>query len=282
MTTTGTTDSDTGTRQDSESTGEIGDKRLATVRALLAKAEATQFPEEAEAFVAKATELMSRYAIDEATLWEAEGREQVPSERRIVLARPYTAQKGLLVNQVGKVFGCRTVRLGASAGDTSETVHVFGFESNLVLVETLVTSLLVQMITSMSVHESGTGRVGYTGADTAGWRRSFIVGFVERVTTRLQDEHQRAVRQESATTRSDAGRGTAEAGAAPRSESLSIVLADRERDVEQAMRREYPHLRSASVGSGSSMSGRRAGQDAASRADLGARAMGGRRELASG
>lgn len=279
MTTTGTTDSNNGTRRESDSTGEIGDKRLATVRALLAKAEATQFPEEAEAFVAKATELMSRYAIDEATLWEAEGREQVPSERRIVLARPYTAQKGLLVHQVGKVFGCRTVRLGSAPGATSETVHVFGFESDLVLVETLVTSLLVQMITSMSVHESGIGRVGYTGADTAGWRRSFIMGFIDRVGTRLQEEHHRAVRNESVDSRS---RQTGASEAGDRSSSLSIVLADRERDVEQAMRREYPNVRSASVGSGSSLSGRRAGQDAGSRADLGGRAVGGRRALASG
>ncbi len=262
---------------------EIGDKRLATVRALLAKAEATQFPEEAEAFVAKATELMSRYAIDEATLWAADGREQTPSERRIVVARPYTAQKGLLVHQVGRVFGCRTVRLGSVPGATTETVHVFGFESDLVLVETLVTSLLVQMITAMSAHESGLGRVGSTGADTAGWRRSFIMGFIDRVGTRLQDEHHRAIRKETADSRSrQSGAGTAGTPSPSLSPCLSIVLADRERDVEQAMRREYPHIRSASVGSGSSSSGRRAGQDAGSRADIGGRAVGGRRALAGG
>ena len=45
------------------------DRRLSTIRALLAKAEATEYPDEAEAFFAKASELISRWAIDEAMLW---------------------------------------------------------------------------------------------------------------------------------------------------------------------------------------------------------------------
>ena len=50
------------------------DKRLATIRSLLAKAEATDYPEEAEAFFAKASELISRWAIDEAMIWAGEDR----------------------------------------------------------------------------------------------------------------------------------------------------------------------------------------------------------------
>ena len=42
------------------------DSRLATIRGLLAKAEATEFAAEAEAFTAKASELMARYSLDEA------------------------------------------------------------------------------------------------------------------------------------------------------------------------------------------------------------------------
>src|SRR5690606_31701227 len=79
--------SDQGTATDPTSSG---DRRLDTIRALLAKAEATDFPEEAEAFFAKASELISRWAIDEALLWagaDASGREQ-PDELQLVVHTP--------------------------------------------------------------------------------------------------------------------------------------------------------------------------------------------------
>ncbi|NEA40757.1 DUF2786 domain-containing protein, partial [Streptomyces sp. SID11385] len=41
-------------------------RMLTRIRALLAKAEATGFPEEAEALTTKAQELMARHSIDEA------------------------------------------------------------------------------------------------------------------------------------------------------------------------------------------------------------------------
>lgn len=46
--------------------GDVDDKALSRVRALLAKAEDTKFPEEAEALSAKAQELMSRYSLQRA------------------------------------------------------------------------------------------------------------------------------------------------------------------------------------------------------------------------
>lgn len=44
------------------------DRVLARVRALLAKAESTEFPDEAEALLAKAQALISRHAIDRAAV----------------------------------------------------------------------------------------------------------------------------------------------------------------------------------------------------------------------
>ncbi|MDP9441581.1 MAG: DUF2786 domain-containing protein, partial [Actinomycetota bacterium] len=46
----------------------IDDRILSRVRALLAKAESTEFAPEAEAFTEKAQELMARYAIDDPVL----------------------------------------------------------------------------------------------------------------------------------------------------------------------------------------------------------------------
>ena len=66
--------------------GSVDDRRLATIRGLLAKAEATEFPEEAEAFFNKASELIARYAISEALIWAStsRGREH-PDELRLDL-----------------------------------------------------------------------------------------------------------------------------------------------------------------------------------------------------
>ena len=94
-----------------------GDRRLATIRGLLAKAEATDFPEEAEAFFAKASELISRWAIDEAMLWngaDRSGREQ-PDELQLVVHSPYLAQKAVLIGCVARANGCQAVRLVSDA-----------------------------------------------------------------------------------------------------------------------------------------------------------------------
>ena len=48
--------------------GADGDRALRRIRGLLAKAESTDFPEEAEALTAKAQELMTRHAVDAALL----------------------------------------------------------------------------------------------------------------------------------------------------------------------------------------------------------------------
>lgn len=83
------------------------DSRLATIRSLLAKAESTPYSEEAEAFTAKATALMARYSIDQALLWAADTAQHAePVERRLVVHRPFTAQKAVLVNQVATALRC--------------------------------------------------------------------------------------------------------------------------------------------------------------------------------
>src|SRR4051794_37528109 len=61
---------------------------LDRVRALLAKAESTDFPAEAEAFSAKAQELIARHSIEEA-LTARDRAEVVPFARRIGVDHPY-------------------------------------------------------------------------------------------------------------------------------------------------------------------------------------------------
>ena len=161
-----------------------GDRRLDTVRALLAKAEATEFPEEAEAFFAKASELISRWAIDEAMLWagaDASGRDQ-PDELQLVVHTPYLPQKAVLIGAVAQANNCRAVRLVGGAGARSEIISIIGFPTDLRWVETLVTSLLVQLTSAMLAKCPP----GTSASATASWRRSFIIGYAEEVGSRLE------------------------------------------------------------------------------------------------
>ncbi len=66
---------------------------LGRVRALLAKAESTTFPDEAEALTTKAQELMARHAIDRAVLGTAAGQTGGPVGRRLAWTTPMPAPR---------------------------------------------------------------------------------------------------------------------------------------------------------------------------------------------
>jgi hypothetical protein len=264
-----------------------GDRRLATIRGLLAKAEATEFPEEAEAFFAKASELISRWAIDEAMLWngaDASGRER-PDELQLVVHSPYLAQKAVLIGCVARANNCQAVRLVSGPGTGSEIVSIVGFPSDLRWVETLVTSLLVQLTSAMLARCPRGG----SASASASWRRSFIIGFAEEVGTRL--EHDRAAAAARRDNTAAAGDGAAEsadgaaADGAPATggaASVALVLASRADEVHDDFRRRHPHVRSSWASSGRSATGRRAGQQAGREASLTRGGVGGRRSLGRG
>jgi hypothetical protein len=70
-------------RHESSAGGQVDRKVLVRVRALLAKAESTEFPDEAEALSAKAQELMSRYSLGQAVLEHDRGRAPAAAGRRL-------------------------------------------------------------------------------------------------------------------------------------------------------------------------------------------------------
>ena len=259
----GSTDSD-GTHR--------GDRRLDTIRGLLAKAEATEFPEEAEAFFAKASELISRWAIDEALLWagaDASGREQ-PDELQLVVHTPYLPQKAVLVGAVAQANNCRAVRLVGGAGARSEIISIVGFPTDLRWVETLVTSLLVQLTSAMLAKCPA----GTSASATASWRRSFIIGYAEEVGSRLE--------MDRATAAARAPRPEPAAATPAEAPSVALVLASRSAEVDDDFRRRHPHVRSGWASSGRSAAGRRAGRQAGREASLSRNGLTGRRSLGRG
>jgi hypothetical protein len=156
----------------------IDEKALSKVRALLAKAEATEFPDEAEALSAKAQDLMCRYSLQEALTHHDRGQEPVAAARRIWIENPYAAAKTALVQAVSQANRCRAVwaqRLGF--------VTVVGCETDLALVELLTTSLLVQANRAML--SAGRREPSNTHTRSRSFRQSFLVAYAQRIGERL-------------------------------------------------------------------------------------------------
>ncbi|WP_433014317.1 DUF2786 domain-containing protein [Kribbella sp. CA-294648] len=157
------------------------DKMLARIRALLAKAEATDFPDEAEALSGKAQELMAKFSLDQA-LVDADPELDLPDDsgaRRIWVETPYVSAKAQLVGAVASANRCRTVSVEQLA-----MVTIVGAELDLQLTELLSTSLLVQANRAMLAAGKHIGQRGESR--TRSFRQSFLMAYAQRIGERLE------------------------------------------------------------------------------------------------
>ena len=152
--------------------------KLARVRALLAKAESTEFDEEAEALSAKAQELISRYALDRLVGEGAARDGNAPHVRRLWLDAPYVRAKASLVAAVASANRCRS-----ATADRWGFCVVVGGAADLDAVELLATSLMVQADAAMLRHGRRPGRAGTTR--TRSFRQSFLTAYATRIGERL-------------------------------------------------------------------------------------------------
>jgi hypothetical protein len=208
---------------------------LERVRALLAKAEGTDFPAEAEAFSAKAQELIAKHSI-ESVLTAAP--EAAPLARRVGVDHPYESEKAALLDAVAGANHCHTVWSPELAFST-----VFGFDNDIDAVELLYTSLLVQANKAMARDEPAKGK-----ARIKAFRRSFLVAYAHRIGERLEQ-----------TTRHEIARHT----------DLLPVLRSRDLQVQEAMSRAFPRTVRARGSRVDSLEGWESGRAAADEAQLG-------------
>ncbi|MFD0316463.1 DUF2786 domain-containing protein [Streptomyces flavalbus] len=220
-------------------------RALARIRALLAKAEATGYPDEAEALSAKAQELMARHSVDEALLAARTPDADAPGACRIGVDAPYEQAKAVLLDAVATANHCRAVWNEPFGFST-----VVGFEPDLEAVELLYTSLLVQATTAMTKAEAAQRAGGRKRTKT--FRQSFLAAYAHRIGTRL------ATAAEEATAR------TAESQAA----DLLPVLASREVAVTAATDRLFPETTTARLRGVSDAAGWTEGSRAADRAQV--------------
>jgi Protein of unknown function (DUF2786) len=199
--------------------GAIDARVVEKVRALLAKAEGTEFPAEAEAFTSKAQELMSRHAIDAAMLnndpsqvLDAEVR-----SRRMHIDNPYAFEKAQLLGAVANSNGGRVVW-----DDQFGWATVVGFPVDLDVVELLFTSLLIQLTRAMGDAARNGGR-----SKSPSFRRAFVLSYAHRIGERLTEARHHA-RDEA----------TQQYGTA-----LVPVMAARTDAVDNVTERIFPRLR---------------------------------------
>ncbi|MDQ0762875.1 DUF2786 domain-containing protein [Streptomyces canus] len=217
------------------------DRMLGRIRALLAKAEATGYPEEAEALTAKAQELMARHSVDEALLDAHAPTKDAPGACRIGVEPPYEQAKAVLLDAVATANHCRAVWNEPFAFST-----VVGFEGDLAAVELLYTSLLVQAQSAMAKAEAAQ-RAGGRGR-TKTFRQSFLAAYAHRVGDRLRT-----------------------AAEAPVTDDLLPVLASREVAVTDRMDRLFPQTTTTRLRGVSDEAGWTEGARAADRAQVGHR-----------
>jgi len=218
------------------------DAMLAKIRALLAKAESTTFPDEAEALSAKAQELMARHRIDH-VLVGGDDADDGPVGRRIWLDDPYADAKSSLLAAVAEANACRSVMLTGLG-----CAHVVGFAADLDIVELVHTSLLVQATSALAA--AGPQRDARGRSRTRSFRQSFLVAYAWRIGQRLRE-----------------ATDTVTAEVAAREATLLPALVRREARVEDAVEVAFPQLEHKRT-SVTNAAGWAAGTIAADQADL--------------
>lgn len=183
------------------------------VQALLNKAESTTYEQEADAFYAKAQDLMLQYAVDEAEL-EAAGKKKNESIviRNVFIKRgwPGTEARQVFLNLIAKSFGCRTFLWTGT-----DQVAVVGYESDTMFVEMLFLSVNLQSVSAgrREVKEAK-ARASEWGEKfgEAAFRRGFMYGYLMRVAERVKERYDKKIEEVS--------------------ESTAIVLSDKGKEVD--------------------------------------------------
>lgn len=217
---------------------------LRRVQALLAKAESTEFPPEAETLLTKAQELMARHAIDEAMLRSSGAADGhgVASET-IVVPTPYAGPNASLLCRVAEANGCQAVIMRGGRGP--HHCVLVGHRSDLARATTLFAALSMHATRTML-------RAEVPPFDTPRrFRHAFLLSFASRVGERL--------REATRVAQVDAAQASGP--------SVQLVLADRREAVQRAFEEQFPHIRMVRR-QASSIAGARSGRAAADSAAL--------------
>ena len=260
---------------------------LDTIAALLAKAERTDNPHEAEAYLAKAQHLATLRSVDLAMVRaraERTAGRTSPLQRTVRVGEPGKRANPHLVSLFVAVAHANDVVVDVARNSTY--VIAYGMPGDLEVTETLWGSLAHQMVQSATRYlDAGSwrgetyraavrrrvGRWSYPSIEdrphtkqTA--RAAFYRGFIARISARLEQARESALDEAS---HADSGRGGA---AEPLTDATAVVLREKAAEVsafhqaQSQARGTWTGYRGAGIGDTGSATG--AGRAAASRARL--------------
>ncbi len=226
-------------------------KKLDKVRALLAKAESTDFAEEAKSYFELAQKLMTSYAIEDAELRDLSDSDETPTVGEIIIMAPYVRSKGSLLASVAVANNCQVVAPYKVKGKRAPVYRVFGYANRVAAVEELYTSLLVQM--AHELRQSDDLKPYNVHGKT--WANNFLIGYAHEIHARLKKAQKEA-------------EDACEVG------NALVLLRNEKDDVERHVAKVYPRLGTARMSGYADSRAQAAGRAAGGRASLGGRTIG--------
>ena len=230
------------------------------VRKLLDKAERTDSLYEAEAFAAKAADLVARHRISPEQLEQRIGDGDDLTIREMLVGRgAYVRGRLALLGNIAEAHDVRMVFQSTAEGSMA---FLAGRTVDLDVVEVMYASLHAQVAGQMS----GVRRA--TGAATQRERRAFLFGFANRIGDLLAESA--AMARAESERRADGGAST------------SLAVLERRERVDSFADESWGRVRSASRPARLSPDGYHEGVVAADRADVGRTRLGGRAAIGRG
>jgi hypothetical protein len=155
---------------------------LRKVRKLLAKAEATDNPLEADAFSTKAATLIAAHRLDPARLADDRPGDELTVRRLLIGRGAYVRARLALLQAIADAHDAELVW---QSGPDGATALLAGFASDLDAVAVLYESLHLQAAAQMAAVRRR------TPAATQRWRRAFLFGFAARIAEMLETTRRR-------------------------------------------------------------------------------------------
>ena len=238
-----------------------GDRSLIErVRKLLDKAERTDSVHEAEAFAAKAADLVARHRISPEQLEQSDRDGDDLVIRELLVGRGAYVRGRLAL--LGNIAEAHDVRMVFQATPAGSMAFLAGRSVDLDIVEVMYASLHSQVAGQMA------GLRRSTGAATQRERRAFLFGFANRIGDLLAES--------AAAAKAESERGV-DGGV-----STSLAVRERRERVDGFADERWGKVRSASRPASLSPDGYSRGVDAADRADVGRTRLDGRAAIGRG
>lgn len=227
---------------------------LTKIQALLNKAESTEFEAEAESFMAKAQELMTIHAIDEAMLAKEGKSDEVIVHREVNIPDTYTKAKVNLLAHICDANGVKMVihTTRRNRKIINRIYVLVGWESDVENSVALFAALLMHGTRLMLATRPDPGE------NTKSFRQAFLVAYGSRIGARLQAAKAVATAQATETHGS----------------STALAIIDRSSAVEDLFAEAYGNLGKINGPSYSANSGVGHGTQAAESANLGQTGVG--------